>query len=107
MACTNPRDRAECSIACPRLEDAKVQRIVMTYLLQEHAVLEQLVDDYPRRLTITELSLALNEHPGDFGNDDAVERAVRDLVGAGLLECQDGRVEPTYALRYYSRLDVL
>lgn len=107
MAKPNPTDCAQRDPSCPRLEDTKVERAVMAYLLQEHIVLELLNPEYPSRLTIIELSLALNERPGDFGSEDAVERAVRELVGAGLLECIGGRVEPTRAARYYSRLDVL
>ena len=99
MATENPTDRTERDVACPALEDAKVQRAVMAYMLQEHPVLEILVDDF-KPLTVLELSRMLNDDPGDFSTYDAVERAVRDLVGVGLLECRDGRVEPTDTARY-------
>lgn len=42
------------------------------------------------QLTIPEVSRALNAKSGDFDSVDAVERAIRELVGAGLLHCQGG-----------------
>jgi hypothetical protein len=45
----------------------------------------------------------MNAGSADFGREDAVERAVRELVGAGLLHCQCGFVLPTRAaLTYWS-----
>jgi hypothetical protein len=38
-------------------------------------------------MTIPEVAQALYLQLGDFGSDDAVERAIRDLVGVGLLRC--------------------
>ncbi len=76
MAETNPTD-CERDPAHPSAEDAKAERVVLASLLEEH----------PSLLTIPELSRALNADPG-FATDDAVERAVRELVGAGLLHCE-------------------
>jgi hypothetical protein len=91
MAETYPTDRA---LSDPAAEDAKAERAVLAFLLDEH----------PAQLTIPELSLALNAHPGSFESEDAVERAVRELVGAGLLRCQGGFVVPTRAALYVERL---
>lgn len=55
-------------------------------------------------LTIPELSRTLNAEPGGFEDSDAVERAVRELVGAGLLHCRNGFVLPTRAALYFERL---
>lgn len=43
----------------------------------------------------------------DFNSEDAVERAIRELDGAGLLSCQGGYVQPTRAALYYERLERL
>jgi hypothetical protein len=67
-------------------------------------VLAFLLEEHPAQLTIPELSLALNAHP-DFESDDAVERAVRELVGAGLLYCHGRFVLPTRAALYFARLE--
>ncbi len=78
----------------PLAEDRKVQAVVLEFL----------IDADPERLTIPELSLALNAGPAEFGAEDAVERAVRELVGAGLLHCSGGFVLPTRAARWCWRL---
>jgi predicted transcriptional regulator len=71
----------------------------------EAAVLDLLLDEHPIRLTADELALVLNAfidqgHPGD-----AAERAVRELVGAGLVH-RDGRfLAPSRAALYFSRLE--
>jgi hypothetical protein len=93
MANSNPTD---CPERYPAGEDAKAERVVLAFLLEEH----------PSQLTIPELSRALNAHPGGFSSDDAVERAVRELDGAGLLHCQDGLVRPTRAALYFARLEM-
>jgi hypothetical protein len=43
-------------------------------------------------------------HPGDFKSDDAVEGAIRDLVGAGLLHCRGRLVLPTRAALHIADL---
>jgi hypothetical protein len=93
MAAANPTDCAERDLCRPDAEDTKAERIVLAFLLDEH----------PSQLTIPELSLVLNADPG-FDSDDAVERAVRELVGAGLLYCQGRFVLPTRAALYFARL---
>jgi hypothetical protein len=57
------------------------------------AVLACVVDGFPAQFTIRALAIML---AGDL-MDDSVERAVRDLVGAGLLRCNGRAVLPTYA----------
>lgn len=93
MADSNPTDYGECF---PSGEDAKTERAVLGFLLDEH----------PAQLTIPELSQALNADPGGFETDDAVERAVRELDGAGLMHCRGGFVAPTRAARYFARLEL-
>ncbi len=86
MADANPTD-LESDPARPACEDTKVERVVLSFLLDKH----------PSQLTIPELSSALNADPNRFEANDAVERAVRELVGAGLLHCRGGFVLPTRA----------
>jgi hypothetical protein len=68
--------------------------------------LSYLLDEHPDRFTIPEVSRGLNAESTDFGREDAVERAIRDLVGAGLLHCCCGFVLPTRAALYYQRLAI-
>lgn len=96
MADANPTDCAERDLCRPNAENTKVERVVLAFLLDEH----------PSQLTIPELSRALNARPGSFDSDDAVERAVRELVGAGLLYCQGAFVLPSRAAVYFSRLEL-
>jgi hypothetical protein len=96
MADANTTDCGERDLAGPRAEDAKAERVVLAFLIEEH----------PRLLTVPELSLALNASPGSFEGNDAVECAVRELVGAGLLRCCGGYVVPTRAVLYLAGLEV-
>ena len=82
-------------LAYPAAEDRKVQAAVLGFLF----------DADPDRLTIPELSREMNAGPADFETEDAVERAVRELVGAGLLHCKAGLILPTRAALHYHRLD--
>lgn len=72
----------------------------------ESAVLRQLLDLHPTQLTLEELAREFGARCGDFGAHDAVERAVRDLAGAGLLHRGKEFVVPTRAaLRFNELLD--
>lgn len=53
--------------------------------VMQAAVLGLLLQVYPAPLTIGEVVLHLATDPDDFGQRDDVERAVRDLIRAGLL----------------------
>jgi hypothetical protein len=96
MADTNPTDCDERDTARPAAQDAKAERTVLAFLLSE----------YPNQLTIAEVAWALNASPAKFESDDAAERAVRELVGAGLLRCEGGYVVPTRAAVYFARLEI-
>lgn len=74
-------------------EDEKAQRAVLALVLFEH----------PDHRTIPGLARELNAAEG-FAASDAVERAIRDLVGVGLLRCDGGRVLPTAAALHFDRL---
>ncbi len=96
MSCSQPMD---CGAVGPPdfpAQDAEDQRVVLSFILGEH----------PAQLTIPEIAQALYAHPGDFKSDDAVERAIRDLVGGGLLHCHGRFVLPTRAALYRARLEM-
>lgn len=97
MPCPNPTDRGLTDPSAPADNDRQVESVVLAFLIEEH----------PSQLTIPEVSLSLNRGSTDFGSEDAVERAIRELVGAGLLRCQGGSVLPTRAALYCVRLDLV
>jgi len=95
MSCDNHMDRGLLpDPSTPADADRKVEWAVLGYLL----------DADPDRFTIPEVSRAMNAGETDFGSEDAVERAIRQLVGAGLLHCCGGFILPSRAALYYSRL---
>lgn len=72
----------------------------------ESAVLHQLLELHPTRVTPAELVRELSGDDAGFAERDAVERAVRDLSAAGLLHRGEHFVEPTRAaLRFSDLLD--
>jgi hypothetical protein len=96
MAEINPTDSAACCLNPFVAREARNQGVVLSFLLDEH----------PAQLTIPEVAQALYAHPGDFEENDAVERAIRDLVGCGLLQCHGAFVLPTRAALYFTWLEM-
>jgi hypothetical protein len=94
MSCSQPTD-CRAGGGSPEKEDEIVQSGVLGFVLEEH----------PAHLTIPELSLAMNRGRSDFSARDEVERAIRDLVGAGLLYIGGGLVLPTRAALYFDGLE--
>lgn len=79
------------------LPDAEDQR-------DERAVYGHVVETYPATLTLSDLLRELSG-PEDTSERDGIERAVRDLVKAGLLFRSECGVLPTRAaLRAYELL---
>jgi len=70
----------------------------------EGAVLSQLLALHPVQLTHAELVRELAGNEAGFEQSDAVERAVRDLTGAGLLHCPNAVVMPTNAAFCFAAL---
>lgn len=70
----------------------------------ESAVLRQLLDLHPARLTVAELMREVGGDRGGFAEHDAVERAVRELAAVGLLHRGDEFVTPTRAALRFSEL---
>lgn len=70
----------------------------------ESAVLRHLLALHPTAITLEELIRELGADGGPFARRDAVERAVRDLAGAGLLHRGDSLLQPTRAALRFDRL---
>jgi hypothetical protein len=71
----------------------------------ESAVLGRLLELHPARVTLDELRRELSDDNRDFAERDAVDRAVRDLTGAGLLHRgSEEFVTPTRAALRFSEL---
>lgn len=73
----------------------------------EAAVMQQLLDLHPTQVTVTELLREVGGEFAEFDERDALERAIRDLVGAGLLHRRDDFIVPSRAaLRFNELLDL-
>ncbi|HEV2791417.1 MAG TPA: hypothetical protein VGV69_09000 [Solirubrobacterales bacterium] len=70
----------------------------------ESAVLRQLLELHPTRLTMGELTREFSSRGGGFAERDAVERAVRELAATGLLHQGEEFVAPTRAALRFSEL---
>jgi hypothetical protein len=83
-------------IRTPAEEDAAVEAAVLRHLLSLH----------PVQVVFDELLREIAVDPKDFAQRDAVERAVRDLVVAGLLHrCDEFVIPSRAALRFDELLD--
>lgn len=70
----------------------------------EAAVLQQLLDLHPTRLTLAELIREVGGEHAGFAERDAVERAVRQLGATGLLHEGEDFLVPTRAALRFSEL---
>lgn len=70
----------------------------------ESAVLQHVLALHPTAITVEELARELSSGEGSFGERDAVERAVRDLTGTGLLHGSETFVLPTRAALRFDEL---
>jgi hypothetical protein len=96
MADQNPKGRASDDPPSPAGEDRRTESAVLALLLDEH----------PTRLTMDELILVLHADPDRGDPGDAAQRAVRELVGAGLIHREGRFLTPTRAALYFRRLEV-
>lgn len=67
-------------------------------------VLIHLLTLYPTHLRLSELIQEVSAGAADFAQRDAIERAVRDLTGVGLLFRSDGLVLPTRAALRFNEI---
>jgi predicted transcriptional regulator len=65
----------------------------------ERAVLGLVLDAHPKSLTIPEVARQIDR-------GDATERAIRNLVGVGLLECSGITIRPSAAALHFERLEL-
>jgi hypothetical protein len=70
----------------------------------ESAVLQLVLDLHPVLLTVAEVVREVAGEEAAFAERDSVERAVRDLSGAGLLHRKDAFAIPTRAALRFSEL---
>ena len=70
----------------------------------EATVLRQALLLHPVQVTLVELVREVAADPEDFGQRDAVERAVRDLARAGLLHAGGEFVVPSRAALRFAEL---
>jgi hypothetical protein len=92
----SPRRRDQSS-GCPtEHEDAILERAVLALVLSQH----------PAQFTVAELTRELSDDPEHPTQRDAVQRALRDLVGSGLLHRHGAFVLPTRAALRFDRLAV-
>lgn len=96
MADENPMGRAFHDPSSPAGEDRQTESAVLALLLEEH----------PIRLTVDELILMLHGDPDRGDPGDAARRAVRELVGAGLVHREGDFVAPSRAALYFDALEV-
>jgi hypothetical protein len=66
-------------------------------------VLAFLIDQYPTRVTVDELHLALDAK--DFAEEDATSRAVCELTAVGLLRPEGELIGPSRAALHFERLE--
>lgn len=90
QAQANPQRDCGCVLPPTESDDASAQRAVLAFVLDQH----------PATLTICEISREIGSDEGD-----EAERAIRDLVGAGLLRCEGASVLPTRAALHADRLE--
>ena len=84
-----PQPDSGCNPPSTAGEDTQAQRAVLALVLDQH----------PATLTICEIAREFS------GERDETERAIRDLVGAGLLRCEGASVLPTRAALHADRLE--
>jgi hypothetical protein len=96
MADENPMGRASLDPSSPAGVDKRTERAVLALLLDEH----------PTRLTMDELILVLHADPERGDPEDAAGRAVRELVGAGLMHREGRFLSPSRAALYFAALEL-
>jgi hypothetical protein len=75
-------------------EDRKIQAAVLGLVLAEH----------PAQLTLPDISREIGGEDAGFADTDAIERAVRDLIGVGLLHHSDTLIAASRAALRFDEL---
>jgi hypothetical protein len=87
-------DRGSSSARSNAAQDLHDQGVVLIHILSI----------YPTQIRLLELVRELAGGPADFSEGDRVERAVRELIGTGLLFRSDGLVLPTQAALHFNQI---
>jgi hypothetical protein len=82
-------------MADPRVSGAGDEPRLTDHDQVQQAALAILLDAHPAQLSVDELARELTDRPAEFEPRDAIENAVRDLVGAGLVHRHGMFVFPT------------
>jgi len=86
-----PKGAGDENVPPTEAQDIRDQGVVLIHVLSRH----------PTLLTVPDLVREITSGSGDFAEGDALERAVRDLNGVGLLHCTGDFAVPTpAALRF-------
>jgi len=94
MADENPTGKRAAEPPQPEAQDLHDQAVVLV----------QVLTNWPTHLRVSDLLREIVNDPRDFAQRDKVERAVRDLVGAGLVFRCESVVMPTRAALHFNRL---
>lgn len=94
MSCKDPRGASDHPVSPTASEDDRDQAAVLAYVLALH----------PTHLSVRDLVREVSAGAAEFAESDRVERAVRDLVGAGLLHNASELVVPTRAAQRFDTL---
>jgi hypothetical protein len=89
-----PSDAGAGDVPPTEAEDIRSQGVVLIHVLHRH----------PTLLTIPDLVREIASGSEDFAEDDALERAVRDLTGVGLLHCPSCLAVPSPAALRFLRI---
>ncbi|HEV7483789.1 MAG TPA: hypothetical protein VGO13_11905 [Solirubrobacterales bacterium] len=94
MADENPTGKSAAEPPTPAEQDLRDQAVVLT----------QVLSNWPTHLRVSDLVREIASDPRDFAQRDRVERAIRDLVSAGLVFRCESVVLPTRAALHFNRL---
>jgi hypothetical protein len=94
MADENPTGKSAAEPPTPATEDLRDQAVVLTLVLS----------NWPTNLRLSDLVREIAKDPDHFAQRDKVERAVHDLVVAGLVFRCESVVLPTRAALHFNRL---
>ena len=94
MSCKDPRGAGDEAVCSTHAEDERDQAAVLTQVLALH----------PAQLTIPDLVREVTAGAAEFEGGDRIERAIRDVTGAGLLHCPGGLVVPSRAALRFDQL---
>ncbi len=75
-------------------EDLSAQATTLIYVLATG----------PERFTVTALVGKVASDPKDFAQTDKIDRAIRDLIGVGLLANVGGLIHPTRAAQRFAQV---